>query len=106
MEGEIAPVVKDQELTLVLASAEQVFAQPRTAANHLPEFHLALDRLGEDEVHHFGYVDTGVKHVNRNGYAQFTIRFFELVNQFFGPWFLGVDDAAKLTSKLWVHLVE
>ena len=106
MEGEIAPVVKDQKLTLVLARAEQVFAQSRTSANHLPELHLAFDRLGEDEVHNLRHVDTSVQHVYRNGYAKFALGFFELVNQFFGPWFLRVDDAAKLTSKLWVHLVE
>ena len=69
-EPEVRPVVEDQELSLVSARAEQVLAQPRAAADHLPELHVGLDRLGEDEVDDLGHVDAGVEHVDRDGDGQ------------------------------------
>ena len=65
--GEVVPVVEDQEVGLVLAGAEEVVAEPGAPADHLPELHVGVDRLGEDEVDDLGHVDAGVEHVDRDG---------------------------------------
>ena len=69
-ELEVLPVVEDQEVRLVLARAEQVFAEPGAAADHLPELDVGVDRLGEDQVDDLGHVDAGVEHVHRDGDGQ------------------------------------
>jgi hypothetical protein len=62
-EVEVAPVIEDADLRLVLAGAEKVLPQTGAAADHLPELDLGIDRLGEDQVDHLGDVDAGVQHV-------------------------------------------
>ena len=52
---------------LVLARAEQVRPQPRSAAHHLPELRLRAHQLEEDEIDDFGHVDSGVEHVDGDG---------------------------------------
>lgn len=106
VEGEVAPVIEDQELALVLTWTKQVFAETGAAPDHLPELDLALHRLGEDKIHHLGDVDARVQHVYRDCYAQVTFRLLELVDQLPGPRLLGVDDTAELTGELRVHLIE
>ena len=66
-ELEVLAEVEDQEVLLVLSRTEQVRAQPRAAADHLPELGLRADDLEEDEVDHLRHVDAGVEHVDRYG---------------------------------------
>jgi hypothetical protein len=80
-EPEVLPVVEDEELGLVLAGPEEVFAEARAAADHLPELHVRLHRLGEDQVHHLGHVDAGVEHVDRDGDGQLVLGVLEVVDE-------------------------
>ena len=64
---EIAPVVEDAEMRLVLAGSEQVGAEPRAAADHLPELDIAAHRAGEDQVDYLGHVEPGVEHFDEVG---------------------------------------
>ncbi|MNN32658.1 hypothetical protein D3C81_1463830 [compost metagenome] len=79
-EVEVSVVIEDQELFLVLATAEQVGSQSCASANHLPKFHPRLYRLGENEIDHFWHVDTCVQHVYRNGNAEVVVRFLEFLD--------------------------
>ena len=66
-ELQVLAVVEEVEELLVLAGAEQVRAEPRAAADHLPELGLRAHQLEEDQVDHFRHVDAGVEHVHRDG---------------------------------------
>ena len=65
-ELEVLAEVEDVEVLLVLARAEQVRAQPRAAADHLPELGLRAHQLEEHEVDDLRHVDAGVEHVDRD----------------------------------------
>jgi hypothetical protein len=99
-------VVEDEELGLVLAGPEEVFAQARAAADHLPELHVRLHRLREDQVHHLGHVDAGVEHVDRDGDGQLVVGVLEVVDELVGLRFLVVDDATEGRAVLRVELAE
>ena len=105
VEGKVAPVIKNQKFRLVNSGAEQVQAQARAAAYHLPELDLALDRLGKDQINHFGNVDASVEHIHRYGDAQIGLA-LELIDQFFGARLLRVDHATQLAGELRIHAVE
>jgi hypothetical protein len=105
-EPEVLPVVEDEELGLVLAGSEEVFAQARAAADHLPELHVRLHRLGEDQVHHLGHVDAGVEHVDRDGDGQLVLGVLEVVDELVRLRFLIVDDATEGRAVLRVELAE
>src|SRR4051794_7702138 len=64
---EVLAEVEDLELILVLARPEEILSQPCASADHLPELGLRANELEEDEVHDFGYVDSGIEHVDREG---------------------------------------
>ena len=80
-ELEVLAVVEDVEELLVLARAEQVRAEPRAAADHLPELGLRAHQLEEDEVHDLGHVDAGVEHVDRDGDVRRLVLVREVVDQ-------------------------
>src|SRR5947208_3387300 len=63
-ELEIAAEVEHEEVLLVLTWPEQVWTQPRAAAEHLPELRLRPDGLGEHQIDDLGDVDAGVEHVH------------------------------------------
>ena len=105
-EPEVLPVVEDEELGLVLGGPEEIFAQARAATDHLPELHIRLHRLGEDQVHHLGHVDAGVEHVDRDGDGQLVVGVFEVVDELLGLGLLVVDDAAEGGPVLGVELAE
>src|SRR5260221_114938 len=50
-ELKILAKIEDVEKLLVLPRAEQVWAQPSAATEHLPELRLRADDLEEDQVH-------------------------------------------------------
>ncbi|MCY1181960.1 hypothetical protein D9M73_224950 [compost metagenome] len=103
---EVAVVVEDEEFTLVLAWAEQVGAQARATADHLPELDPGLDRLGEYQVDHFGHIDAGVEHVHRDGDAEVVVRLLEFLDQGVHVRNGVVDDLADLAAVLRVKLAE
>jgi hypothetical protein len=75
---------KMRNSVLSLPGPEEVFAQARAAADHLPELHVRLHRLGEDQVHHLGHVDAGVEHVDRDGDGQLVLGVLEVVDELLG----------------------
>ncbi|MNI69337.1 hypothetical protein D3C73_1250780 [compost metagenome] len=105
-EIEVAVVIEDQELAFVFARAEQIGAQARATANHLPELDPGFDRFGEYQVDHFRHVDAGVEHVHRDGNAEVVIRFFELFDQGIHVRNGVVDNLANLGAVLRVKLAE
>ena len=90
----------------MFAWAEQIRAQARTAADHLPELDPGFDRLCEHQVDHFRHVDAGVEHVHRDGDAEVVIRLFELLDQGIHVRNGIVDDLADLGAVLRVKLAE
>ncbi|MNC34925.1 hypothetical protein D3C75_833850 [compost metagenome] len=72
-------MIEDQELAFVFARAEQIGAQARATANHLPELDPRFDGLSEYQVDHFRNVDAGVEHVYRDGDAEVVIRLLEFL---------------------------
>ena len=105
-EFEVAQVVEDAEDELVLATAIQVLAEPGAPANHLPEFHIGLDRLGKDKVDHLGHIDAGVEHIHGHGNGQLVVGVFKIINELLGAGIVVVDDLAELAPQLRIHLVE
>jgi hypothetical protein len=105
---EVAPVIEDLEMRLVLVRSEQIQAQPRAASDHLPELDVRVHGLGEHQVDDLRHVDARIEHVHRDGDRQVGVRAraFEVVDQFFGPRIVGVDHAAEVAAVLRVQLVE
>ena len=105
---EVAPVVEDLEMGLVLARAEQVRAESRPATDHLPELHIGIDRLGENKIDDFRHVDARVEHIHRNCDGQIRVVAYalEVVDQGFRPWVVADDRLAEVAAILRVHLVE
>ena len=84
---EVAAEVEDEEVLLVLARPEQVWAEPGAAADHLPELGLRADHLEEDQVDDLGHVDAGVQHVDADGDVRRLVLGGEVVDQ---DWAYGV----------------
>jgi hypothetical protein len=105
-ELEVAPVIEDQELGLVLARPEQIAAQPGAAPDHLPELHVGPDRLGEHQVDDLGDVDAGVEHVDRDRDRQIVGRVLEVGDEVLGARLVVVDDLAEGRAVLRVQLGE
>lgn len=109
-EPEVRPVVEDQELGLGPARAEQVGAQARAAADHLPELHVGADRLREDEVHDLGHVDARVEHVDRegdvDGVGERRVVALEVVDEVLDVGVARDDHAAEARPEVRVQLVE
>ncbi|KAF5038351.1 hypothetical protein DSECCO2_555140 [anaerobic digester metagenome] len=99
-------MIEDTEDTLVLAGTVQVFAQPGATANHLPKFYIRLQWLGKDEVDHLRHIDSSVKHVHGHCNGQIMVGIFEIIYELLGTRIVVVDDLAKFTSKLRIHLVK
>ena len=81
---EVAAEVEDVEVLFVSARPEQVGAQTGAATDHLPELGLGSDRFEEHQVDHFGYVDAGVEHVDRDRDVGGLVRGGEVVDQALG----------------------
>ena len=82
--AEVAPAIDDQKAVLLrapgLALYRVVEQNTCTAADHLPELHVGVDRLGEHEIHYLVNVDACIEHVNRDGNARHVL-VLELVQQ-------------------------
>ncbi len=92
---EIVPVIDDQEVGLLFA-ALGIGPGAGAATEHLPELHLAEDRLGEDEIAQGRHVDAGVEHVHGNGDPR-EVLVLEIVEAFLGPLHLAVNHLGKST---------
>src|SRR5664280_648396 len=60
-ELQVLAVIENIEELLVLPWPEQVWAQPRAATHHLPEFRLRPHQLEKHQVDDFGDVDSRVQ---------------------------------------------
>ena len=99
-------MIEDQKLLLVFAPTEQIGTQAGASTNHLPEFDPGLYRLGEHKIDHLRHVDTGVQHVDRNGYSEIVIRLFELLDQRADMGDAIVDNLANLGPILRIEFAE
>ena len=95
-ELQVLAVVEEVEELLVLPGPEQVRAQPRAAADHLPELGLRAHQLEEHQVHDLRHVDAGVEHVHRDRDVRRLVLAREVVDQALRVLGLERDDAREL----------
>ena len=105
-ELEVAAVVEDQELGLVVAGAEQIGTKAGAATQHLPELRLRPDHLEEHQVDHVGHVDAGVQHVDGDRNVRLAGRDRELVDQVLGVLRRVGDDPSEVAFVVRVIRVE
>ena len=88
-EFEVPAEVEDKEVLFVLAGAEQPRAQPRTAANHLPELRTGMHRLEEHKVHYLRNIDPGVQHVHTDSDVRGLLALAEVIYEALGRSAIG-----------------
>src|SRR5690606_38521028 len=72
----VAKQIKNQEMGLVVAFAKQIGAQARATAYHLPKFGVRFYRFIKHQINATGGIDTGIHHIDRNGYLRQAVFFF------------------------------
>ena len=77
---EVAAIVKDQEIFLVLTVAEHVGAKASAASYHLIELDFGVNLLKENEIEHFGHINAGVEHIDANSDLRHLCCLAEAVN--------------------------
>ena len=103
-------MIKYKEFCFVVTTirrwAIKVGTQACPPAYHLPEFHFRFYWLGEYQVEHLRYIDTGIEHVNGYGNGDltvFTIGGLKVIDQLFSALVLGVNHSTEITSIFRIH---
>ena len=108
---EVAPAVGDEESILLRTPGLSLFwflKHSRAASDHLPKLDIRVDRLGEDEIHDFTNVHTGIEHVHGDRHAGHVL-VLELVEQptlAVNPRILGNQHTRQTPFVLRVELIE
>ena len=103
---EVPAEVEDEELGFVVTGTEHVRCQAGSAADHLPELALRTYLFEQDEVEHFGNVDTGVEHVHGDRDPRHSRGILERFDEVLCAVGLVGDDAGKSPSVGGVMVVE
>ena len=104
IENQKAPLVRVQAVNLI--DARQSLAQPRAAANHLPELRFGTHFFEEHQIDALGHVDAGVHHIHRHGDLRFLFRLLEIVDNSLRVGVVADDALGEGSAVLRVELVE
>ena len=91
---------------LVVPGSEQIGAQARAAADHLPELDPRVDRLEEDQIGDLRYVDAGIEHVHGDCDVRRLILAGEVVDQALRIGSVVIYDAGEVSGVLRVVMIE
>ena len=85
---------------------KQVSAQPRAAAEHLPEFGFRPHDFEKDEVDDLRHINAGVEHVDRDRDVRRLVRLIKIIEQRLRVFGLVVDRPCKRAFKMRVVDIE